>query len=231
MRGVAVLVVPDELHRLPVDRHRHRPGVGGHRQQVVEAVTLVWSTQKARTPCVGELALEPRHVRALGQPEASAPVAEALQVRRRPGRELEPQAGVGGDQRKQRVRGGGGPELHSLERAERADEVAPALLECPFRAGVVARGAAHLRGQLRFAALVEAGGVLGVDRRAHLAHEAHVALTRLAAHGLELVAEHGREARRSPACRRAPRAAAGTRTPTASQSHSSPNGQVPKPST
>ena len=78
-----------------------------------------------------------------------------------------------------------------LERAEGRDQVAAALLEVAFRARVVTGGAAHLRRQLGLAPSLQPVGVLGVDRRAHLAQEAQVALARLAAHRLELVTQHG----------------------------------------
>ena len=83
-----------------------------------------------------------------------------------------------------------------LEGAERAEEIAAAPLEALGGALVVARGAAHLGGERGLAAALEPLRVLGVHRRAHLAQEAQVAVARLAAHRLELVAEHRREADR-----------------------------------
>ena len=139
---------------------------------------------------VGELALEPRRVGALRQPEAAPPVAEAPHVGGRAGGQLEPQRRVGGEQRQQRVRGRRGPQLHAARARGRRPPDRGRALEGPLGERVVARRPAHLGGQLALAAALEPGGVLGVDRRPDLAQEAQVALARLAAHRLQLVAEH-----------------------------------------
>ena len=89
-----------------------------------------------------------------------------------------------------------GPELHPVEGAEGAEEIAAAPLEALGGPLVVARRAAHLRREHGLAAALESHRVLGVHLRAHVAQEAQVAVARLAAHRLELVAEHRREADR-----------------------------------
>ena len=65
-----------------------------------------------------------------------------------------------------------------------------------LRARVVGRGAAHLRRERRLARVVEAGGVLAMDRRAHVAEEAEVAVARVAAHHRQLVAQNRSEPER-----------------------------------
>ena len=144
-------------------------------------------------PVIGEVALEPRLERALRQPEAALPGAEAPQVRGGPGRELKPPPGVGGEQRQECMGGGGGPQLDALERTEGADEIAPAPLEGLLGEYVVGGGAAHLGGQRRLAAAFELRAVIRVDHGADVAQEGEVALARVAAHRLELVAQHGSE--------------------------------------
>ena len=198
VRGVAALVAPDELDRLPVDRHapraprRWRPGVRWSNPATPRLV----DAEDAHA-VVGQLALETRDVGALGQPEAAAPVAEPAQVRRGAGGHLEPHAGVGGHQRQQPVGGGGGPELHAARaRAKAPSRSRPALLEGLVGARVVGGGAAHLGREHGLAGVVQPGRVLGVDRRADVAQEAEVALAGLAAHRLELVAQDGREPER-----------------------------------
>ena len=77
--------------------------------------------------------------------------------------------------------------------AERPEEIAVAPLEALGGALVVARRAAHLGSERGLAAALEPLRVLGVHHGAHLAQEAQVAVARLAAHRLELVAEDRRE--------------------------------------
>ena len=116
-------------------------------------------------------------------------------------------------------------------RGQRADQVAAAR-ETGGGALVVARRAPHLRGQLRLAGAPEAVLVLVVNGAAGLAQEAQQPLARLAGQGLELVAEHRRDAQRDRRLDLAEQSISGRYThDTASHSHSSPNGQVPKPST
>ena len=79
--GIAVAVVPDQLDRLPVDRHRHRPGLGGDRTQVVEAGDPGLVHAEGAHSVIGEVALEPWLERALRPPEAALPGAEAPRVR------------------------------------------------------------------------------------------------------------------------------------------------------
>ena len=117
---VAVAVVPDQLDRLPVDRHGHRPGLGGDRAEVVEALDPRLVDAERAHAVVGEVALEPGRVRALRQPEAAAPVAEAAHVGRPAGGQLQAQAGVGGQHRQQRVGRARRPQLDALEVGERA---------------------------------------------------------------------------------------------------------------
>ncbi len=121
---------------------------------------------------VGEVALEPGLVGALGQPEAPAPLAEPALVPGCAGGELQTHARVGGEHRQHGVRGRGGPELHALERGEGAEQVPPALLEALAGPHVVAGRSTHLGGQLRLAPALEAGRVLAVDQRADLVEEA-----------------------------------------------------------
>ena len=151
----------------------------------------VWSTQKHAHAVLGEVALEPGLVGALGQPEAAAPaLAEAALVRGDAGAHLQPQ-------RRRRwpasaARRGWPWRSTARRRASREGGRAGRGrgARTPRRARVVARRAAQLGGQLRLARGVEPVRVLGVDRRADLAQEAQEAVARLAAQRLELVAEH-----------------------------------------
>ena len=145
---VPVALVPHELHRLPVHRHGHRPRVERHRLELLgraEPVGHGLVHAEAAHAVLRQGVLEPGRVCALRQPEPSAPAAEAAPVRRDAGAQLEPEAGVGGQQRQHGMRGRRGPELHTLEGAERPEEIAAAPLEALGGALVVARRAAHLR--------------------------------------------------------------------------------------
>ncbi len=158
--------------------------------------TPVWSTQKARTPCSASSRSSPGRYAHSGSQKpprqspkrsrwAAVPVATC---RRTP-------ASVA-------IRGSSAwvaAEVQSstpLERAEGPHEVAAVPLEALLRARVVAGRAAHLGGQLALARGVQPGGVLRVDRRAHVAQEAEVAIAGVPLHRVELVAEHRREPER-----------------------------------
>ena len=109
---------------------------------------------------------------------------------------LEAQARTRGQQGQHGVGRGRGPQLHPVEVAERAHQVAAAPLELVRRPLVVARRPPHLGRQLGLARAREPGRVLLVHLVAHLAQEAQVPVARLAAHRLQLVAEDGREPHR-----------------------------------
>ena len=190
---IAALAVPDQLDGLPVDRQGARAGLGRDRHQVVEIGHARLVDAERAHAVVGEVALEPGRVSALRYPEATAPGAEARDVRANAGGELQAQAGVRGEQRQHGVRGGRRPQLDAVERAERAEQVPVVRLEGPLGERVVAGGTPDLGGQRPVAAAFEPGGVLLVDRCAHIAQEAQVALARVALHRLELVAQHGRQ--------------------------------------
>ena len=113
--GVAGQPVPHQLDGLPVDRHRHHAGGGQHRLELfgrAEAVHRRLVDAGDGDPHVGQLALQPGRVRALGQPQPAPERAEAALVGRGAGGQLEPHARVAGQQRQQRVGGGRGPQLH-----------------------------------------------------------------------------------------------------------------------
>ena len=157
----------------------------------------VWSTQKTRTPCSARSRSRPGLVRALGQPEAAAssPRRSGARARRRRAPTC--------SRRPASVASSGSTACVAVEvqssvpsAANAAEQVAAAALERLVRAHVVARGAAQLGRQLGLAGGVEPGRVLGVDRRADLAQEAQEAVAGLAAHRLELVAQHRRQAER-----------------------------------
>ena len=163
---------------------------------------------------VGEVALQARRVGALRQPEAAAPLAEAAQVRGGAGGQLQPQPGVGGEHRQQRVGRARGPQLHPVERGERAEQVAAAALEGLLGELVVARRAAHLGGQRRArpprsSPAASSAWIGGAD----LAQEAQVALARRRRASPRAGRTAPASGRPSPARRRAARAAAGRRTP------------------
>ena len=161
-----------------------------HRLEVIEIRDTGLIDAEGPHAVVRELAFQPGCVGALGQPEAALPRAEAAQVGGGAGGQLEPPPGVGGQQRQQRVGGRGGPELDPVERPKGAHQIAPAALEGHLGRGVVGRRAPDLGSQGRFAATLEAPGVLGVDHGTDLAQEAQVALPRLSLHRLQLVTEH-----------------------------------------
>ena len=214
--GRVAVGAPDQLDRLPVDRHGHRPRLGGHRRELVERaeperIGLVHAEAARAVPC--QLALEARLVAALGQPEAPAPALEAPLVGGRPHADLQPPPAVRGQQRQQRVGGRARPQLHALERAEGADQVPAQRLERRLGARVVARRAAQLGGQQRLAGALQLVGVELVHGRADVAQEGDEALARLPGEGLQLVTEHRRQAQRDRAARAVPRAVAGTRSP------------------
>ena len=233
-RGTVALV-PHELHRLPVHRNGHRPRVEGPPAPSCSGApspwAAVWSTQKRRTPCSTRASSSP------GAYAHSGSQSPPLQPPKR--RRCDAIPVPSWSPRPASVASSGSTawvadEVQSstpLERAEGAEEIAAAPGEALGGALVVARRSTHLGGQLRLAPALEAGRVLAVDQRADLVEEADEALARLAAHGLELVAQHRGE---PDGDRRAARlqSSSGRYThATASQSHSSPNGQVPKPST
>ena len=121
MHGVAAAVVPHQLHRLPVDRHGHRARGGEHGLELVgRAVAQRRRLVHAERPhaVVAQVALQARGIGALRQPQPAAPAAEAALVGRDAGGQLQAQPGVAGQQRKHGVRGGGGPQLHVAGIAE-----------------------------------------------------------------------------------------------------------------
>jgi len=199
VRGIA-LRIPDQRDQVPVDRHRHGPGRGGDRLELVERrqperVRLV--DAEGPHAVLGQLTLQPLAVRALGEPEAAGPaVPEAALVRAHAGADLQPQPGVGGQQREHCVGGRARPELHRAAQAEVAEcgqEAAIELHEGAISLPVVARRAAHLGRQRVLAGRLQPLRVLDVDGRADLAQEPEVPLAGLALERLELVAEDGRQ--------------------------------------
>ena len=148
-------------------------------------------------------------------------------------RDLQPHAGVGGEQRQHGVRGRGRPQLHPVERARSAPSRSPpARLEGAAARAVVAGGALAARAASACSP-PRAGrrSSAWCDARRDLAQEAQEALARLAAAPRAGRTAPGVSDSVTARRRRAGRAAAGSTLATASHSHSSPNGQVPKPST
>ena len=165
---------------------------------------------------VGQLALQPRHVGALGQPEAAAEVAEAALVRGRcrwpswsaqARRRWPPAAAARGWPPRSTA-----PRRSSAR--EGAEQVAAARLEGRARRARSRppRGAPPRPARARRRARARRASSSWIAR-ADLAQEAQEALARLAAHRLELVAEHGRQPDRDRRGRRAGPAAAGRRSP------------------
>src|SRR5207302_7419559 len=93
--GRIALRVPYQADQLPVHRDGYRAGAGRDRLELVEGAEAerVGLVDAERAHAVlGQLALEPRAVAALGEPEAAPEGPEAALVRADPGADLDPQS-------------------------------------------------------------------------------------------------------------------------------------------
>ena len=208
--GVGGIAVerPEPADRLPVDRQRHRPGLGRApaRSAASGSSWALWSTQNHSTPCSASPHSRPGRVGALRQPEAAVP-AEAAAVRADAGVELQRAArrrvassgstrvgGRGGGQRHPALRG------RALER--RAAGRRRPRRAAPGRAGSGRARAAQAGRQLRGDV---AAGRLRRRRSGTSTQEVAQPLRRPGV--LELVGEHRGHGHRQVAAR--PRAPAG----------------------
>jgi hypothetical protein len=199
---VAAALAPDELDRLPVDRHRDRARRGGDGLEllvraVAERRRLI--DAEGTHPVWAKPVLEPGDVGALRQPQPTVPAAEAAPVPRDAGRDLEIEPGVGRQQRQHGMGGGGGPELDRAAArgvAEAPEQVAARRLDRVRGARVVRCRAANLSRQPVLADPLEALGVLLVDPLARVAQIFDQPLAGRTGQRLELVAEHRRQPER-----------------------------------
>ena len=195
----------------------------------------VWSTQNAFTPWSARSRSSPGTYAHSGSQNPPPQSPKRRSCDGDPGGQLQAQAGVAGQQRKQRVGGRRGPQLHRASRRSRAS--------APIRSRLLERRHGAPRSRPRRAAPrrpARARRCASSPRESSSCTARRVSPRKpssrspaVARQGLELVAQHRRDAQRDRRLdlARAGRSAAGTRTTTASHSHSSPNGQVPKPST
>ena len=193
-RGRVAPVAPHERHDLAVKRPQHRPLVGRDRMQVRGV---------AKPERVGQLdagaaharllkgLVQPRSVRAFGQPEAAGPVAEATAMRRHAGLHLQRRAGVGGQQWQDRMRGGRRPRH---VRRERLEQAAGQPLQAVGGGRVLGGRALELGDEQIGAPLAHQHDVAPVGLGANVAQERQAALGD--ARGLELIAQHRRQRQR-----------------------------------
>ena len=206
-------VAPDQLDRLPVDRHRHRPRLGGHRRELVERakperIGLVHAEGSARRARPAR-ARGParRRTRAARSRRPSSPkrrtceAVPAPSCSRRPAsvassgssawvaaRSTAPRRSSGGRRRSGPGRGARTSPRRACSRPPRGAPRRPASARPPRSSPSASSAWTAVR----------------ISRR-----KRSEALARLAAHGLELVAQHRVSGRASRARRRAARAAAG----------------------
>ena len=173
VRRVAVAVVPDQLDGRPVDRHRHRAGLGRDRVQVVEA----------RRPPSGR-----RRTRAPRGRRGRAPAPARRRTRAARSRRPSGRSGAGATRSRWRAGGAArrrwpaaaaarGWPTRSTARPGRARRTLPAgrgrgARRPAPRARSRRRPGAPRRPAPASLAALQAGGVLGVDGRADLAQEA-----------------------------------------------------------